>query len=421
MTEPSRFAQEETYRATRLPVALASTLTPDAYTSEEFFAVERERVFGRGWVGAACASDVAGPGDAVVVELAGRSAVVVRGQDDVLRAFENVCRHRGSRLLEPGRCHLPKHIKCPYHSWAYALDGHLLGTPLFTADSEVPVDQRGIFDMDDVRDFDKADYGLLPLPVEAWGPLVLLSFEANPPPLTDQLGDLPRRLSGYGLDRFALVRQKRYEIAANYKLIAENFMEYYHLPWVHPSLVKVSPLKAHYRWQGSGMYTGMCTTPIAADTEDGGWLGLPAVDGLNENDAVSARFAWVFPNVALNVLPNHIFVMLARPTAPGSTVEDTYLLADRVASGTAEGEAAVDGLHSFWDQVNREDIEIVERVQQGISTTSYAGGRMCYRFEEPLHRFQNMVIDRMVGIDRVPPGDDEEQVPMFPAPHAVVP
>jgi len=167
MIGPSRFTDEETYRATRLPVDLASTLTPAAYTSDEFFDLERERVFGRGWVGAACASEVAEAGDTVVAELAGRSAIVVRGQDGVLRAFENVCRHRGSRLLEPGRCRLAKHIKCPYHSWAYALDGRLLGTPLFTADSEVPVDQRGIFDMEDVRDFDKADYGLLPLPVEA--------------------------------------------------------------------------------------------------------------------------------------------------------------------------------------------------------------------------------------------------------------
>jgi choline monooxygenase len=162
------------------------------------------------------------------------------------------------------------------------------------------------------------------------------------------------------------------------------------------------------------MYTGMCTSPIAADTEDGGWLGLPPVQGLNESDAVSARFAWVFPNVALNVLPNHLFVMLTRPVSPGLTLEDTYVLADPEASATTEGAAAVDGLQSFWDQVNREDIEIVERVQQGLSTTSYAGGRMCYRFEEPLHRFQNMVADRMVGIDRVPPGDGEEQVPMFP-------
>ena len=172
-------------------------------------------------------------------------------------------------------------------------------------------------------------------------------------------------------------------------------------------------MKAHHRWQGRGMYTGMCTSPIAADTEDGGWLGLPPVDGLNESDAVSARFAWVFPNVALNVLPNHVFLMLTRPMAPGLTVEDTYLLADPAAAATAEGKGAVDGLHAFWDQVNREDIAIVERVQQGLSTTTYAGGRMCYRFEEPLHRFQNMVIDRLLGVLRVPDGDELEQSPMF--------
>ena len=199
--------------------------------------------------------------------------------------------------------------------------------------------------------------------------------------------------------------------------MAENYVEYYHLPWVHPGLVKVSPMKAHHRWQGTGMYVGFCTSPIASSSADGGWDGLPALSTLNEDDAISARFAWVFPNVAINALPNHTFLMLTRPTAAGLTHEATYLLAhpDCLERAGDAAETGIEALLGFWDAVNREDIEIVERVQAGLADTAYTGGRMCYRFEESVHRFQNMLIDRVLGIRRVPVGDGVPQRPMFTA------
>jgi phenylpropionate dioxygenase-like ring-hydroxylating dioxygenase large terminal subunit len=136
---------------------------------------------------------------------------------------------------------------------------------------------------------------------------------------------------------------------------------------------------------------------------------------LDESDAVSARFAWVFPNVALSVLPNHTFVLLARPTAHGFTRETAYLLAhgESIAAAGENLDDDVEALLGFWDDVNREDVGIVERVQIGVSNPAYTGGRMCYRFEEPVHRFQNMVIDRILGVDRIPAGDGAAQQPMF--------
>jgi len=175
----------------------------------------------------------------------------------------------------------------------------------------------------------------------------------------------------------------------------------------------VSPMKAHHRWQGAGMYTGMCTSPIAENSDQGGWKGLPPISGLSESDATSARFAWLFPNTALNVLPNHVFVMVATPTSAGHTSEQTYLLAHPESSQGPDSDEAIDGLATFWDAVNQEDIAIVERVQQGLGSLAYTGGRMCYRFEEPLHRYQNMVVDRMLGIRRIPPGDAEYESAMF--------
>jgi phenylpropionate dioxygenase-like ring-hydroxylating dioxygenase large terminal subunit len=407
------FTREETYAATRRPVSLAETLLPEAYTSEEFFALEGERVFGSGWVAVGCSARLREAGDVLVAEVAGRSIFVVRKQDGALRGFYNVCRHRGTQLLTPGECRVKRFIRCPYHSWAYDYDGQCIGTPMFTG-SDVPPDQHAAFDMQDVAAFDRADYGLLSVAVEAWGPLVFVNLDPHPGPLSDQLGDLPARTAGYRLDEWEVAREADYEIAANYKLVAENFMEYYHLPWVHPGLVKVSPIEAHHRWQGRGMYAGFCTSPIAPDTEDGGWQsGLAPISGLDESDARSARFAWLFPNVALNVLPNHLFIILARPVAPGLTRETTYLLTHPESTRAEGTEKAIDDLASFWDSVNREDIGIVERVQTGLETTPFPGGRLCYRFEESLHRFQNMIADRMVGKWFVPPGDETETVPMF--------
>jgi choline monooxygenase len=410
---PQAFTHEETYAATRRPVALATTLVPDAYTSGEFFALERERVFGTSWVAVGCSAPLREPGDVLVAEVAGRSVFVVRQKDATLRAFYNVCRHRGTQLLAAGECRVKRFIRCPYHSWAYDLDGRCIGTPMFTG-SDIPADQQAAFDMRDAAAFDRADYGLLPVAVDEWGPLVFVNLEPDAAPLSAHLGDLPARTAGYRLDEWQIARTAEYEIAANYKLVAENFMEYYHLPWVHPGLVKVSPIDAHHRWQGTGMYVGFCTSPIAPDTDDGGWQsGLAPISGLSDSDAASARFLWLFPNVAVNILPNHLFIIHARPVRPGLTHETTYLLTHPESAGAAGAEQAVDEIATFWDAVNREDIGIVERVQTGLETTPFPGGRLCYRFEESLHRFQNMVIDRMVGQRRVPTGDQTETVPMF--------
>lgn len=410
------FTREQTYAATRRRVSLAETLPREAYTSDEFFALEHERVLGTGWVPVGCVDELREPGDTLVVDVAGRSVLIARNGRGELKAFYNVCRHRGCKLLDDSERHVRRLIRCPYHSWTYDLDGRCVGTPLFSG-SEIAPEQQPAFDMEQVEAFDRADYGLLPVAAQASGPLLFVNLDSNPTSLDDQLGDLMQRTAGYRLDEWQVARTAEYEIAANYKLIAENYMEYYHLPWVHPGLLKVSPIETHHRWQGGGMYNGFCTSPIAPDTSDGGWQhGLPPIDGLDPIDAVSARFIWLFPTVALNVLPNHLFIMLVRPVNPRLTRETTYLLAHPGSRSVDAREASLDQIASFWDMINREDIAIVERVQAGLDSTPFPGGRLCYRFEEPLHRFANMIADRMVGVARVPPGDDAETVPMFGEP-----
>lgn len=404
------YRNESTFKLTRLPVELASTLIADAYRSEDFFAEEQNQVFARGWVAVAARSEVAKPSQTVVRSVAGRSIIVTRNAAGALRAFLNVCRHRGSRLIREDCTLKAGRIRCPYHAWAYDLDGACIGTPLFEG-SDIPEEMRPAFDMGDVKAFDRKDYSLFDVRVEEWGPLILVSLDPDVIPLEDWLGDLPDRLGGYDLAEWDVQMQRDYDIAANWKLIAENFMEYYHLPWVHPELAKVSRIKDHYRFQGPGMYTGMTTTPISGNNP--AWLALPPHPGIAGDDLNSGRFMFLFPNATLSVLPNHLFLMILEPVAPDRTMERTMILTHPETMATQGADRALTGLGEFWNHVNVEDIEIVEDVQRGISTPEYEGGRMCYRFEEPVHRFQNMVIDHMVGIRHVPGGDEVEQAPMF--------
>jgi choline monooxygenase len=404
------YLDEATYRSTRFPTELATTLLPAAYHDADFHDLEREHLWRTSWVAVGYTEEVNRPGNAIVREVAGRSVVILRDREGELRAFLNVCRHRAAQLVARD-CELGKRIRCPYHAWAYGLDGECLGTPLFEG-SDIPLDQRDMFDMSHVKEFDRADYGLLPVGVAAWGFLLFVCLDDTTPPLSEWLGDLPDRLDGYRFEQWRAQAKKDYRVAANWKLIAENFMEYYHLPWVHPELMKVSRMQDHYRFQGPGMYTGMTTNPVSRD-ENSVWVDLPPCEGLPEEHLAAGRFMLLFPNVALSVLPNHAFVIMLQPAGPDTTVERTVLLTHPDAMSQPESTDALAKLHAFWDHVNLEDVEIVERVQAGISIPEYPGGRMCYRFEEPLHRFQNMVIDRMVGVERIPDGDSTEGARVF--------
>jgi len=396
------YTDERLYQLTRGPVERAQTLNPVAYRSGDYYPVELDRVWSKSWVCVGYTSQVAEPGDTLVSTVGEQPIFVVRDNDRALRGFFNVCRHRGSQLVE--RDGKNKFIRCPYHAWGYGLDGKLLGTPYFKG-LDVPEEDRAFFDTSQVKEFRKEDYPLLPVQVDTWGCFVFATLDPQTMPLSEWLGDLPQRFARYPLTELTVVGRKPFEIAANWKLIAENFMEYYHLPWVHPELTTVSGVKEHHRYQGPGMYTGMSTSPLTRNPESALDNDLPAMPGLDATEANSAYWIWMFPNIALFLLPNHLFTLLLRPNGFGRTIESADLLAHPTALAAPDGARKLAALSDYWDMVNKQDILAVERVQAGIRASAYPGGRMCFRFEEPIHRFQNMVIDRMTGVSRVPPGD----------------
>ncbi|MDG2027030.1 MAG: aromatic ring-hydroxylating dioxygenase subunit alpha [Acidimicrobiales bacterium] len=383
---------EEFWAGTRAPLNEATGLDPAAYTSDEFFAAEQRQLFGRAWVVVGSAPDVAAPGRMLVRQVGERSVVITRGTDGVLRGFLNSCRHRGTELAESD-CDVAGTIRCPYHRWGYGLDGALVATPFF---DDIPREE-----------FDPADHGLIPVRIDTWGVLLFACLSHETAPLRDWLGDLPARMAGYELDGWRVQETRSIEIEANWKLISENFQEYYHLTWIHPELAKVSRVKDHYRYQGAGMYCGQTTTPVSGDERDD-WLVLPAAAGLDESDEVSGRFVALFPNVLLSVLPNHVFVIQLDPTSPGQTTERcTFFLPPSTA---AVSDDDMTSTLTFWFDVNGEDVGIVERGQRGLTRGAVPPGPLAPRFEEPLHRFHNMLADCMtlptLASLSVPAGDD---------------
>ncbi|MEM8745608.1 MAG: aromatic ring-hydroxylating dioxygenase subunit alpha, partial [Actinomycetota bacterium] len=370
---PIDWRDEAAWTGTRRPVTDATGIDPSAYVDESFAEVERRHVFEQAWVCIGTADEVAGPGRLLVRSVGSRSIVVTRTPEGDLHGFLNSCRHRGTELAESD-CDIAGTIRCPYHRWGYALDGRLVSTPLF---DDVPRDQ-----------FDRSDFGLLAVRIDTWGPLLFACLSPSTPPLDVWLGDLPDRMSGYRLDRWVTRDTCELEIAANWKLISENYKEYYHLTWIHPELARVSRVADHYRYQGPGMYCGQTTTPVSGDERDD-WLALPPADGLDGSDAVSGRFVAIFPNVLLSVLPNHVWVMRLDPIAPGLTRETCTMLLPPENVGVPE--AAIEPTRDFWLSVNAEDVDIVERSQRGLSAGRVPAGPLAPRFEEPLHRFHNML------------------------------
>lgn len=384
-----QFLRRQTFDKTLQPVREAFTLPPDLYRLADFHAVESDKISGHAWVCVGYTSQISTPGMMLTTTVANQPIVITRDKAGFVRGFYNVCRHRASLLVTKDQ--KAERFRCPYHSWTYDLAGKLISCPLFAED----------------KSFNKEDYGLLPVRVETWGCFVFVNLDDKAQPLSEYLGDLPHHYKNFPLDELVLVKRKKYEINANWKLIAENFLEYYHLPWVHPELCEVAAIDMHQRNQGTGMYMSFFASPLLRGNTPLDADFLPAMPGLLPVEQESGYFPFVFPNLAMFLLPHHLFVLLMRPTSIDKTEEYGDLLVHKSLLFDPAHEEKLEAIFSFYDMVNVQDITAVERVQQGIRAKAYQGGRMCYRFEEPVHRFQNMVIDFLVGERRIHLGDHE--------------
>src|SRR5438094_7467838 len=203
----------------------AKTLPQRYFVSPTVFAEEQEKVFSKQWVLVGHQSQIAQAGDYFTAEVGGESLIIVRDKRGEIHGFYNVCRHRGSRLIENRKGQLSAAIQCPYHAWTYGLDGRLLGAP----------------HMDDVLGFNKADYSLHGVNLALWEGFIFVNLGDSPTPLEEWFAPLAGKFSQWNLAKLRSAKRIEYDVRANWKLMFENYSECYHCPGVHPQLQKISP------------------------------------------------------------------------------------------------------------------------------------------------------------------------------------
>ncbi len=345
----------------------ATTLPGRYYTSEAVFDDEQERIFGRRWLCIGRAAEIPRPGDYVAVPVGRESLIVVRGRDGRLRAFYNVCRHRGTRLCSEERGHFAGGIACPYHAWTYGLDGALLAAP----------------HMADMVWFDKADYPLHPAALEEWEGFLFLHLEPRPSdPLNDALRPLLGRLSPWRLSELATARRIEYDVRANWKLIFQNFSECYHCPPVHPALAKLS----HYRSGANDLRDGGILGGYMAIDRESGSLTLSGricgapLSKLEGDDRRRVYYYSIFPTAFLTLQPDFMMATRLSPMSVDRTrVVAEWLFAPETMA--TPGFDPSDGVE-LWDLTNRQDWRMCELAQLGVSSRAYRPG--VYSQEESL-------------------------------------
>ncbi len=362
---------------------LVSTLPGRYYHDAAIFELEQERIFSRLWVCAGRADHVPEAGQYVRAQVGHESVLAMRGPDGGLRAFLNVCRHRGARLCTEASGRLPGFLRCRYHAWTYGLDGRLIGAP----------------NLRDTDGFDPEGFGLVPVALAVWEGLVWLNLADQPEPLEAQLTPCIReRFCGdaatfdrYRIGELRVGKTLSYDVRANWKLIVENFMECYHCAVVHPELAQAFPSFragiAYQQGQAAEFAEG-----IDAFTLSGG-AGRPRLPGLPPEDHRRYYGLVLRPNVFVNLLPDHILVHTLWPEAPDRTrvVCDWLFDAAEAARPDFDPMDAV----AFFDLVNRQDWEVCQLAQQGVASKAFRAGGVFSPLEQHIRGFNNFVLAQL--------------------------
>jgi phenylpropionate dioxygenase-like ring-hydroxylating dioxygenase large terminal subunit len=348
--------------------ARAETLPYSWYADPAVAVAERERIFRRSWQYAGHTGELDGPGSVFPTHVGGLPVVVVLDRDGELRAFLNVCRHRGTMLVnEPQRRGT---IQCPYHAWTYGLDGDLRAAP-----------RSG-----DEPDFDMDGLGLVPVQVDTWGPFVFVNADMDAPSLSTALGDLPDTLAEKGLDVHTLRFHHRvdYQVQANWKIAIENYLECYHCQLNHPGFVKLIDERAQ-RQEVSALRLSQFP-PVHADA----LAGAAPYDV--SGGAPTAQYHILFPTLKFNVNPGRPNLSIG-PMWPVATDRTAAWLDYFFAEGTDEG--WIEQMLAFDNQVGAEDAALVEAVQRGAASGALPHGRLLTRAEALIASFQKMVRERV--------------------------
>jgi len=350
------------------PIEQAKTIPASWYTGPEILSLEHETVFNKTWQLAASLRDLPERGSQFPVTIGKEPIILVRGKDDVIRAFYNVCRHRGGPLATEPCCDTM--LKCHYHGWTYTLEGQLRGVP----------------DFDRVELFDKKDFGLVPVHLAEWEGFIFVSLDPPIISLEEYLEGIRERIRTTPLGELKFFKRIVYDLRCNWKAYVDNYLEGYHVPIVHPELFKLYDFNK-YMTETRKWYSFQ-HAPL-----DGGesLYSRRTMSG----DAREALYFFIYPNLMLNILPGRLQTNLVEPIAADRCrVTFDYYYEDITSP---ESLAMIEEDLRFSDSVQAEDVEICEHVQRGLSSRSYTQGRYSVKRENAVYHFHCLLKEAFGG------------------------
>ncbi|MGB1925560.1 MAG: aromatic ring-hydroxylating oxygenase subunit alpha [Rubripirellula sp.] len=334
-------------------------LERDDFVSEAVWEKESARIFSASWL---CAGRLetlfhAATKDTVrTIQIGKNDIILIYQQDGTIRAYHNLCRHRGTRLVaEETRPLKNSCITCPYHAWTYNTDGELIGTP----------------NMKDVNAFKPTEFGLKSIACVNWCGFVMINLNEKPVNFNSHFAPIIECMSSWQMDKLVLKHTLQYEVEANWKLIFQNYSECYHCPTVHPNLNRLTP----YRESSNDLYEGpflggpmQLSTGIETISTDGKRVGNP-LSSLDRNQQRLVYYYTLFPTMFLSAHPDYVMAHEIHGLEPNRTRILCHFLSER-----ATKEKSLQRAVQQWDEVNREDWEVCELTQQGVQSPAYTPG-----------------------------------------------
>ncbi|WP_075534895.1 aromatic ring-hydroxylating oxygenase subunit alpha [Candidatus Pelagibacter communis] len=373
------------------PIKDAHGLPNECYTSKEYTLIERKKLFEDKWMVIGVASSLPNVGDAKPVDILGMPILLVRGKDKKIRVFHNVCSHRGLKLVtKPGN--IKNVIRCPYHSWSYNFDGELVATP-----------HIGGMNIHQTKDFERSKSNLKEIRSYIWLDLIMIninnnemSFEEYIKPLSDRWEEFwpikDRELINHSND-FGYFKLNA---NCNWKFAIENYCESYHLPWVHPGLNSYSKIEDHYHIQGlPNRFAGQGTVVYNPRFE--GKEKFPCFPNWPKNKENIAEYVALFPNVMLGIHKDHYYAYWLEPINHEFTLEhmELYYVGEEAAN-SKKFESLRKQNHKQWEDIQKEDVDIIQGMQIGRNSPVYNGGNFSPVMDNPTHHFHKWVAQNLI-------------------------
>ena len=386
LDELSRIVDLDKIESAKNSINEANGLPNECYLNDEYFKIERERVFFNNWIVVGVSSSVPEIGDAKPFDLMGVPLLILRDKNNKIRVFHNVCSHRGMILVNE-ECKLKNTIRCPYHSWSYNFDGELIATP-----------HVGGMNIHEADGFIKSKSNLKEVSTHVWMDLIFININKNKKNFEESIHPLEQQWSKFiSKEDQKLIRHAKdfgyfnMEVQSNWKLAIENYCESYHLPWVHPELNRVSNLKDHYHIEDiSETFSGQGSNKYSQQFD--GNKKLSTFPNWPNDLYQNSEYVSLFPNVMLGIHVDHFYAFWLEPLSNKNTREhfEMYYVGDESASSDEYKEIRKKNF-AFWQEVMNEDVAVIEGMQKGRSSPVYNGGNFSPVMDTPTLMFHKWV------------------------------